>query len=103
MTCPQNMVRAMQDTYRLGAWRRFLELLCMLGDEASVHNALLEVLNVQDHGMVLNGGWYARDDQLIQSTPHAVDGSWPVLSPHNQLAQKGVIVWWHLQLFAVAQ
>lgn len=59
MTCLQNMVHAMQDTYRLGAWRGFLELLCMLGDEASVHNALLEVLNVQDHGMVLNGGGYA--------------------------------------------
>ena len=88
MTCLQSSVHARQDTYRLGAWRGFLELLCMLGNEASVDNALLEVLNVQDHGMVLNGGGYARNDQLIQGTPHAVDGSWPVLSPHNQLAQQ---------------
>ena len=60
----------------------------MLGDETSVHNALLEVLNVQDHGVVLNGGRYTRDDQLVQCTPHAVDGSRPVFSPHYQLAQQ---------------
>ena len=34
----------------------------MLGDEASVHIALLEVLKVQDHGVVLDGGRHTRDD-----------------------------------------
>lgn len=68
----------------------------MLWNEAGVHNALLEILNVQDHGVVLDGGGHAADDQLIQSTAHAVDGAGPVLCPHYQLAQQGVIVGWNL-------
>lgn len=60
----------------------------MLGDEASVHNPLLEVLNVQDHGVVLNGGGHSGDDQLIECAPHAVDGRGPILCPHYQLAQQ---------------
>ena len=60
----------------------------MAWDETSVHIALLEVLQVQNHGVVLDGCWHPTDDQLIQCTPHAVDGSWPVLCPHDQLAQQ---------------
>ena len=66
----------------------FLELLIMAGYEASVHIALLEVLQVKNHGVVLDGCGDPADDQLIQCTPHAIDGSWPILSQHNQLAQQ---------------
>ena len=84
--------------YRFWTWRGLLELVCMLGDEASVHIALLEVLKVQDHGVVLDSGRHTRDDQLVQSAAHAVDGRWPVLRPHNQLTQQRVIVGRYLQI-----
>ena len=69
----------------------------MLGNEASVDCALLEGLNVQDHGVVLDCGGHTTDDQLVQCSPHAVDGAWPVLSPHNELAQKRIVVGRHLR------
>ena len=88
-SCNANQgMRPKQEPYMFRAGRGLLELLGMAWNEASVHNALLEVINVEDHGVVLNGGGHTADDQLIQSTAHAVDGSWPVLGPHNELAQQ---------------
>ena len=72
------------------------QLVLVLLDEAGVDVASLEVLQVQDHGVVDDGGGHARDDQLIQGPLHAGDGLGTVLCPHNQLAQERVIVGWHL-------
>lgn len=68
----------------------------MLGDEACVHIAVHKVLNLQDHLMVLGCRGHSRDDQLIERALHARDRLCAVLSPHYELSQEGVIVWWHL-------
>ena len=68
----------------------------MLGNEASVHNAVLKVLNVQNHGVVDDSSRHASDDKFIQRATHTVDGLRPVLAPHYQLAQQRVIIGRHL-------
>ena len=69
----------------------------MLGDEAGVHVPAPEVRVVQDQLVVGDGGGHACYDSLIQGPLHPLDGLGPVLAPHNELAQEGVIVGWHLQ------
>ena len=68
----------------------------MLRDEASVDVPIDEVFDLQDEGVVDGGGGHPGDDQLIECTLHASNGLLAVLTPHDQLAQQGVIVGWHL-------
>lgn len=70
----------------------------MLGDEPSVHIPIHKVLDLQDHLVVLGGRGHPRDDQLIQSALHPGNRLRPVLSPHYELSQEGVIVGRHLEL-----
>ncbi len=68
----------------------------MLRDEAGVNNAIDKVVDLQNHGVVDGGCGHPRDDQLIEGTVHARNRLIAVLSPHNQLAQKRIVVGRHL-------